>query len=118
MLVPGAIWAGVIVTYAVERTNLWGRMAVGQYVVDFRRSVYRVDPMQPILGVICAVGAVVFALKADGTARALAVAAVAQLAFVVIWSTALMEPLNSKFRRLPEGSQPDDADQIRNLWRR
>ena len=52
MLVSCGLWAGGILIFAVERTNLWRRMPIDQYVVDFRRSLFRVDPMMPILGVI------------------------------------------------------------------
>jgi hypothetical protein len=118
MLIPGAVFAGVIVTYAVERTNLWRRMPLEQYAVDFRRSLYRVDPMQPILLVVCAGGAVAFALAASGTARALAWVGVAQLAVVLVASLVVAEPMNSKFRRLTEGSVPPDAENLRDAWRR
>jgi hypothetical protein len=118
MLVPGAIWAGVIVAFAVERTNLWARMSVGQYAVDFRRSLYRIDPLQPILGMISLTAAVVFAVQTDGTGQALAWAGIAQIVVVIVWSVSLMEPLNSRFRRLPEGSAPDNAERIRDVWQR
>ena len=52
MLISCGLWAGGILIFAVERTNLWRRMPIDQYVVDFRRSLFRVDPMMPILGVI------------------------------------------------------------------
>ena len=52
MLVSCGLWAGGILIFAVERTNLWRRMPIDQYAVDFRRSLFRVDPMMPILGVI------------------------------------------------------------------
>jgi hypothetical protein len=72
MLVSCGLWAGGILIFAVERTNLWRRMPIDQYAVDFRRSLFRVDPMMPILGVIAGVAATIFALKhsgAPGTSR-------------------------------------------------
>jgi Domain of unknown function (DUF1772) len=117
MLVPGAIWSGVIVAGAVERISLWNRMPVVQYAVDFRRTLYRLDPLLPILGAISMVAAIVFALKTKGAAEALAWVGIAQIVFVIVWSVTLMEPLNSRFRRLPEGSAPDDAERIRTVWR-
>jgi anti-sigma-K factor RskA len=30
----------------------------------------------------------------------------------------LAEPINSRFRRLPEGSVPRDAERLRVVWRR
>lgn len=118
MLIPGAVWAGITVTYAVERTNLWRRMPLEQYGVDFRRSLHRVDPLQPILLLICAAGAITFAVNTAGTARTVAWVGIAQLALVLVASVVVAEPMNSKFRRLPEGSMPDDAEQLRDSWRR
>ena len=66
MLVSCGLWAGGILIFAVERTNMWGRMPIDQYAVDFRRSLFRVDPMMPILGVIAGVAATIFALKHSG----------------------------------------------------
>jgi uncharacterized membrane protein SpoIIM required for sporulation len=57
MLVSCGLWAGGILIFAVERTNLWRRMPIDQYAVDFRRSLFRVDPMMPILGVIAGAAA-------------------------------------------------------------
>jgi hypothetical protein len=95
MLVSGGLWAGVIVSFAVERVNLWQRMALDQYAVDFRRSQYRVDPMQPILAVVCVIAAVVFAVDVGGATESLTWVGVGLVVAAVIWSVILMEPLNS-----------------------
>ena len=63
MVAAGGLFSGGISFVAVERLNLWQRMPVDQYVVDFRRSVYRADLLMPIMGNISALGAVVFALN-------------------------------------------------------
>jgi len=118
MLVPAAIWAGIIVCYAVERTNLWSRMPVAQYAVDFRRSLYRVDPLQPILLMISAAGSVWFALTADGKASTFAWIGVAGLAIVMVTSITIAEPMNSQFRRLDEGEMPAEAELLRSRWQR
>src|SRR3982074_1201726 len=68
MLVAGGLWAGGILIFAVEGTNLWARMSIEQYAVDFRRSLYRVDPLLPALGVISCAGTAVFALGSHGRA--------------------------------------------------
>lgn len=111
------LWAGGILIFAVERTNLWRRMPVEQYCIDFRRSVLRVDPMMPILGAVSGIGGVVFALQADGLARQLAWAGVALMVVVILGSILIAEPMNSKFRRLPEGQMPDGIETIRTKWR-
>jgi hypothetical protein len=118
MITFGGLFAGGIFFVAVERTNLWHRMPIEQYVVDFRRSLYRLDPLMPILGAVSALGAVVFALNTDGPAAALAWIGVALIAVIMIASTAVAEPMNSKFRRLPEGQAPDGAEELRVRWRR
>lgn len=118
MLLPGGIWTGVIVTYAIERTHLWARMPPRQFAIDFRRSLSRVDPMQPILGIVTILGAGLFALHSSGTARALGWGGCGLVALVVSVSVSLAEPINSQFRRCPEGEPPADADRLRVRWTR
>ena len=86
--------------------------------VDFRRSLFRVDTMMPILGVTAGAGATFFALNRSGAATALAWAGVGFIVLVVVASITIGEPINSKFRRLPEGQMPERAEHYRTLWRR
>jgi hypothetical protein len=118
MIAFGGLFAGGILIVAVERVNLWRRMPVDQYVVDFRRSLYRVDPLLPIMGMLSGVGAVVFALTSDSYPAVLAWIGAALIAVIMIASIALAEPINSKFRRLPEGQAPQGVEQLRRTWRR
>lgn len=118
MLVVGGIWAGVIFTYAIERVNLWQRMPIDQYVIDFRRSLYRADPLQPILGVIAALAAAVFALSTAGPASISAWIGVGLVVIVIVVSIAFPERINSQFRRRVEGDAPPDAEMLRIRWRR
>ena len=117
MLFFGGLFVGGILLVAVERTNLWRRMPLEQYAIDFRRSVYRIDPMMPIFGAITGAGAIVFALHSQGDARRLAWAASGLLVAIILASVMIAEPMNSKFRRLPEGTVPQDAGGIRDRWR-
>jgi len=117
MLVSCGLWAGGILIFAVERTNLWRRMPIDQYAVDFRRSLFRVDPMMPILGVIAGAAAMIFALQRSGAAGGLAWAGLLFIVLVVVASVTVAEPINSKFRRLPEGQVPQRAEHYRTLWR-
>jgi hypothetical protein len=114
----GGLFSGAILIVAVERVNLWQRMPVDQYVVDFRRALYRLDPLIPIMGVLSGVSAVVFAFTAVGHSAVFAWIGVALIAVIMIASISLAEPMNSKFRRLPEGQAPDGTEQIRIAWRR
>ena len=72
MLIPGALFAGVIFFNSVERVVLWARMPIDEFAVDFRRSINRADPLQPILGFLTAAGTIWFALTTGGTAAVLA----------------------------------------------
>jgi hypothetical protein len=118
MLAAGGLFAGGILVVAVERTNLWRRMPVDQYAVDFRRSLARVDPMLPILGALTCAGALVFALNSAGRAATLTWVAVALLAVIIVSSLVVAEPINARFRRVPEGSTPEGAERLRVIWRR
>jgi hypothetical protein len=118
MLAFGGLYSGAILIYAVDRVHVWRRMPVDQYVVDFRRSLYRADPLIPIMGAFCEVGAVVFAWNSCGRAATLAWTGVALIALIFVASITLAEPMNSKFRRLPEGQAPDRVEQLRIAWRR
>jgi dipeptide/tripeptide permease len=118
MLTFGGLFAGGIFFVAVERTNLWRRMPMEQFVIDFRRSLYRLDPLMPILGTVSALSAVVFGLNNGGPTAGLAWIGVALIVVIMIASIAVAEPMNSKFRRLPEGRVPNGTDDLRKRWRR
>lgn len=118
MLASGGLFAGGILVVAVERTSLWRRMPVEQYAVDFRRSLARVDPMLPILGALSCAGALLFALNSGGRPATLTWVAVALLGVIIVSSLVVAEPINSRFRRLPEGDAPDGAERLRTVWRR
>jgi Domain of unknown function (DUF1772) len=118
MLASGGLFAGGILIVAVERTNLWRRMPVDQYAVDFRRSLARVDPLLPILGALSCAGALLFALNATGRAATLTWIAVALLGVIIVSSLVVAEPINARFRRLPEGDTPEGAERFRVVWRR
>ncbi|MBV8789784.1 MAG: DUF1772 domain-containing protein [Mycobacterium sp.] len=116
MLAFGGLYSGAILIYAVDRVHVWRQMPVDQYVVDFRRSLYRADPLIPIMGVLSALGAVVFALNSDSRAAVLAWIGFALIAVIMVASITLAEPVNSQFRRLPEGMAPDRVEQLRITW--
>ena len=115
MLAFGGLYSGAIL-YAVDRVHLWRRIHVDQYVVDFRWSVYRADPLIPIMGMISELGAFVFALNSAGRPATLAWLGTALIALIMVASITLAEPINSEFRRLPEGQAPDRVEQLRITW--
>jgi len=118
MLGAGGLFTGGVVWYAWERVWIWRRLSLIQYAVDFRRSVRKADPALPILLGLSAVAAGAFAWQADGAARALALGGIGLLAVILVSSIALAEPINSQFRRRPEGVVPPDAEHLRRVWRR
>jgi hypothetical protein len=116
MLAFGGLYSGAILIYAVDRVHVWRRMSVDQYVVDFRRSLYRADSLIPIIGVLSELGAAVFALNSTGRAAVLAWSGSALIALIFVASVTLAEPMNSKFRRLPEGQAPARVEHLRIAW--
>jgi hypothetical protein len=111
------LFAGAMLCYAVERTNLWRRMPVEQYVEDFRRSVRRAGLM-PVLGAPGAVGAVMYALTVDGRAGVLAGTGAALIAIVFIATVFVAGPINREFLDGADGEVPADAEHLRDTWRR
>jgi predicted exporter len=118
MLGAGGIFTGGIVWYAWERVWIWRRLTLHEYTIDFRRSLRKADPAMPILVVTCAAAAAVFAWRTGDSARTLAVLAIVPLATILVSSIVIAEPINSPFRRRPEGVVPPDAEHLRRLWRR
>ena len=118
MLSAGGLFTGGLVWYAWERVWIWRRLDLGEFAVDFRRSVRRADPAMPILLMICGAAAGVFASIAEGVARTLALAGTGLLAVILVASIVVAEPINSLFRRLPEGVVPPQAERLRRRWRR
>jgi len=97
---------------------IWRRLTLPEFAVDFRRSVRKADPAMPILLVICAAAAGVFASLTEGGGRSLELAGIGLLAVIMIGSIILAEPINSQFRQGPEGVVPPQAERLRRLWRR
>lgn len=113
------LWAGGIMIIALDRTHAWSLMSIRDYAVDFRRSVRRLDPMMPILGLVGVLSAVGYALVVrESTAQLLAWGGAALVLVAIVASIVLVEPINSRFRRLPEGTPPPTAHDDRVSWRR
>lgn len=118
MLVAGGLFTGGVVWCAWERIWIWRRLPLPDYAVDFRRSLRRADPAQPILLAICGAAAGAFAWQTSGAATTLAIIGIGLLAVILVSSILIAEPINSQFRRRPEGEVPPDAERLRRLWRR
>ena len=117
MLSGGGLFTGALAWTSWERVWIWRRLTLRDYAVDFRRSVRKADPAMPILLVICGVAAGAFAARTHGPARVLAFVGAGLLASILVSSIILAEPVNSQFRRHPEGTVPPDAERLRRRWR-
>ncbi|WP_020415658.1 DUF1772 domain-containing protein [Amycolatopsis sp. ATCC 39116] len=110
------IWTGAVTTIAWERIPVWRRLDLVSRAVDFRRSLKRMDPTMPIVAVVILALGGMYALRHDGAARVLTWLGFAGVALIVVGSIVLLEPINSKFRRLPEGTPPEHAATLFVRW--
>ena len=58
-----------------------------------------------------------FAWFTEGVSQTFALVAIGLLVLILVGSSAIAEPINSRFRRLPEGILPPEADVLRRRWR-
>ncbi|WP_433191853.1 anthrone oxygenase family protein [Nocardia sp. CA-107356] len=118
MLLFGGLATGGIWVIAVDRLAVWNRMSVVEYATDFRRTLKHVDPMMPIFVSLSGLGAVLFSTQSSGSSRLFGWLGLLCLAVIMIGSILFGEPINSKFRRLAEGTPPEGAEGLRTFWRR
>jgi len=117
MLILDAIFTGVLCAFSVERVWIWNELDLKSYAVDFRRSMRRADIMQPALLILTIVLASVYASRVSHSARTETFVALGFLVLILIVSTAVLVPMQKKFRDRPEGEVPQDAETIRRRWR-
>lgn len=118
MLFFTGLTAGGMLVVSVDRLSVWKRMSEVDYSTDFRRMLKNLDPMMPIFVFLAGTGALIFSLNSTGSPAALSWCALAGLSVVLVASIVIAEPVNSKFRRLPEGTPPRDAFRYREFWGR
>lgn len=116
-VLAAGVFTGAISLFAWERVWLWRRMPVDEFVVDFRRSLRHADPAMPILLVIAGTGAIGLASESSGTKQTLLFVAIACQLIILVGSVVLAEPINSQFRRRPEGVAPPSVEALRRRWR-
>jgi len=116
MLLFAGLAAGGMLVVTVDRLLVWPKMTVVEYATDFRRHVKHLDPMMPIFISLSGIGVVLFALSQSGVAAILAWVALGCLVLIMAASVTIAEPVNSKFRRLPEGTPPEGAERYRVFW--
>jgi hypothetical protein len=72
MVVSGGLFAGGLMSIAVERVPAWRRSDTGEFRVAFAHTVRRVDRLQPALLSISLVSTIGFAIVETGAARVFA----------------------------------------------
>jgi hypothetical protein len=118
MLGAGGIFTGGIVWCAWERVLDLAQAHAPRVRDRLPPLPSPADPAMPILLVICGTAASVFAYLTGATARALALAGIELLVLILLSSIIVAEPINSQFRRRPEGVVPPNAEHLRTVWRR
>jgi hypothetical protein len=118
MLLTGGLFTGGVAWYAWDRVAIWRTVSLPEFASDFRRSIGRADPAQPILALLCLVSAIGFGLSTTEAPRLLAWAAAGGLALNIVASLAMLVPAQYHFVRQPEGQLPQNALALRRRWLR
>jgi|SRR5262245_35340463 len=115
MVVSGGLFAGGLMSIAVERVPAWRGSEVSAFRVAFAHTVRRVDRLQPALLSITLVSAVGFAIASTGTARTLATLATGGLVVILIGSLARLVPIQ---RTLTSDAElpPTAVEGLRTRW--
>ena len=115
MVVAGGMFAGGAVSFSWSRVPIWRGMTLPQFDDDFSATIRRTDKVQPALLVVAIVSAVVFAISAEGSARALASIGAAGLLLTLVASVAMLVPLQRRILRA--GSAGGAAvEEMRSRW--
>jgi len=117
MLVVAGVFTGILCAFSVERVWIWDRLDIREYAVDFRRSMRRVDVVQPALLILAIALAAVYAARTSGSVRTETLVALACLVAILAGSVGVLVPMQKPFRNRPEGDIPPDAGRIRRQWR-
>jgi hypothetical protein len=114
MLIAGGLFAGGAATFAWSRVPIWRRMALQEFIGDFKPTLRRTDKVQPALLVAAIVSAAGFALTADGVARVLALLGAAGFVVTLAASIAILVPLQRRIVATP----PAEAKAINEMCAR
>ena len=115
MLLAGGLFAGGSATFAWSRVPIWRRMALSEFVSDFRQTIAWTDKVQPALLVVAAVSAAAFAITAEGSARIFAALGAAGFLIVLVASLVVLVPLQ---RRIIATSvaETEGLEEMRTRW--
>jgi hypothetical protein len=117
MMISGGLFAGGVVSIALERVPAWRRMQLADFQSGFAHTLRRVDRLQPALLSICLASTIGFAVTSAGPARLLAFFAAAGFLLILVGSVAWLVPIQ---RTVKSGSQPavTDVNELRTRWLR
>ena len=117
MMISGGLFAGGVVSIALERVPAWRRMQLADFQSGFAHTLRRVDRLQPALLSICLASTIGFAVTSEGPARLLAFFAAAGFLLILVGSVAWLVPIQ---RTVKSGSQPavTDVNELRTRWLR
>jgi Domain of unknown function (DUF1772) len=115
MVVSGGLFAGALISIAVERVPAWRRSDISDFRVDFAQTVRRVDRLQPALLSISLVSTIGFAIAATSAARTLATFAAGGFLLILLGSLAWLVPIQ---RTLKSDSElpPAAVEGLRTHW--
>src|ERR687895_1005461 len=115
MLIAGGLFAGGAATFAWSRVPIWRRMALQEFIGDFKPTLRRTDKVQPALLVAAIVSAAGFALTADGSARVLASVGAAGFLVTLAASIAILVPLQRRIVATPP-AEAKAIEEMRARW--
>lgn len=115
MVVSGGLFAGGLMSIAVERVPAWRGSDITGFRVDFAHTVRRVDRLQPALLSISLVSTIGFGIATTGAARTLATLAAAGFLLILVGSLAWLVPIQ---RTLKSDSELPRAalEGLRTRW--
>ena len=117
MVFSGGLFAGGVLSIALERIPAWHRMQIADFPASFAHTLRRVDRLQPALLSICLVSAIGYVLTASGAARSVAMLAVVGCVLILVSSVGWLVPIQRTVRSGSELSTID-AGELRTRWLR
>ncbi len=118
-IIVSGIYMAPLWTLAIERVWIWAAMEPADFARDFRRSLLRIDLVQPAGAILAFALAIGYATTVGGSARVLSIIAAALLGIIIVISVAIGVPMQKLFRSVDEGEfDPSaiDVPVIRSRW--
>jgi Domain of unknown function (DUF1772) len=115
MVVSGGLFAGGVVSIALERVPAWRTGGTADFRTSFVHTLRRVDRLQPALLSIWLIATIGFALTETGPARTLALVAAAGSLLILAGSVMWLVPIQ---RSVKSGTDQagTDLERLRARW--